>query len=239
MNYLNFHLLLDEHLDGALPPEAEAQCTQHAAVCAACAARRDAALQLQWALRGLPAAVADADFADRVLAAAAREHAPGSSTNAASRRGALRWQIPSALAASLALAIGIGAWNTRETLPEVRTGGDEPVRLVFRSASAVSDVTIELSLPEGVELAGFPGQRRLVWQSDLRAGENLLELPVRAHGRGGVVTATLNHGKERRAFSVRLVAAPAREAEPLTRAQSADAGPDLAARVPREAAWYA
>jgi hypothetical protein len=82
------------------------------------------------------------------------------------------------------------------------------VRLIFRSASALSDVTIELGLPEGVELAGFPGQRRLVWQSDLQAGANLLELPVLLHGAGGVVTATLNHGSERRQFSVRVVSAP-------------------------------
>jgi hypothetical protein len=79
------------------------------------------------------------------------------------------------------------------------------VRLIFRSASALDDVTIELVLPEGVELDGYPGQRRLVWQSDLRAGSNLLELPMLVHGDGGVLTATLNHGAERRQFSARVV----------------------------------
>jgi hypothetical protein len=128
------------------------------------------------------------------------------------------WATAGALAAILALALVL--WATRETLLEAEAeppvarvepaaaAGVQPVRLVFRSASALSNVTIELSLPAGVELAGYPGQRHLIWQSDLRAGANLLELPVLLHGPGGVVTATLNHGTERRQFSVRVVSVP-------------------------------
>jgi hypothetical protein len=110
-----------------------------------------------------------------------------------------------ALAASLLLATGM--WFGRQSLPEVMAVSDQPVRLVFRSEDALAGVTIELNLPEGVELSGYPGQRHLVWQSDIQAGPNLLELPVQVHGRGGVLTATLNLGSERREFSVRVVPA--------------------------------
>jgi hypothetical protein len=106
----------------------------------------------------------------------------------------------------------IGLWFSRETLPEVMAIANEPLRLVFRSEDALQGVTIEIELPEGVELAGYPGQRQLVWTSDIQAGPNLLELPVEVRGDGGVLTATLNHGAERRQFSVRVVStAPAME----------------------------
>jgi hypothetical protein len=80
----------------------------------------------------------------------------------------------------------------------------QPVRLVFRSPAALSGVTIVLALPEGVELSGFPGRRELSWRTDLQRGTNLLELPVRVSGPGGVLTARLNLGEDSRAFSVRV-----------------------------------
>jgi hypothetical protein len=203
MKCLNFRHLLDEHLDGSLDAETEARFLHHAAACAACDRLREDGLRLQWALGALPVPAPDAGFADRVLLAACREQAGG-----ARRATRSAWGWPGALAAGLALALGVGFWTPRETMPEV-VAGAEPLRLVFRSEGAVDGVTIELELPEGVELAGYPGQRSLVWQSDLVAGENLLELPVRATGAGGVVRATLNHDGERRQFAVRVVTAPA------------------------------
>ena len=130
------------------------------------------------------------------------------------------WVAAGAVAACFAVAIGL--WSARQSISSrtdslpvahvqpASMGGVQTVRLVFRSASALDDVTIELVLPEGVELDGYPGQRRLVWQSDLRAGSNLLELPMLVHGNGGVLTATLNHGAERRQFSARVVPADPR-----------------------------
>jgi hypothetical protein len=200
MNCLNFAMLLDEHLDGRLGADSEAQCREHLARCAACTARREEGLRLLEALRELPAATPDPDFADRVLSALASAQAP------VPARHVSRAAWPGALAAGLLLGIGVLSWRSAP-MPEVQAGGESPLRLVFRSESALQGVTIELQLPDGLELAGYPGERRLVWTSDLRAGENLLELPVNAAGDGGVLTATLNHGGERRAFSVRVVAA--------------------------------
>ena len=217
MNCTDFHLLLDDHLDGALDAEIEAELLEHAAACAACASRREFGGQLRQSLQALPVPAPAAGFAERVLTAARNTRPDGvAAARTGPQRGLPRWATAGALAASLALALGL--WATRENPPEAgppvarvqlaAAAGVQPVRLVFRSASALSNVTIELSLPEGVELAGYPDQRRLVWQSDLRAGANLLELPVLLRGPGGVVTATLNHGTERRRFSVRVVSVP-------------------------------
>jgi hypothetical protein len=223
MNCADFQLMLEDHLDGILDAEIERELLDHASACRRCAARREFALRLQAALQTLPVPPASAGFAERAFANA-RAAWPQAAAGRTAHHGFMRQVAVGALAASIALALGI--WITRQETPDPATqppvavvqpaaaGDVQPVRLVFRSASALRHVTIELGLPEGVELAGYPGQRHLVWQSNLQAGANLLELPVVVQGPGGVVTATLNHGTERRQFSVRVVstsgAAPAR-----------------------------
>lgn len=104
---------------------------------------------------------------------------------------------------------------TRESIRVVKVerGQTEPVKLVFRSPSALSGVTMELDLPAGIQLVGYPGRSRLSWQTNLLAGANVLELPVQVTGAGGVVTATVNLGGDRRSFSVLVQGAKAR-AEP-------------------------
>jgi hypothetical protein len=216
MNCADFQLLLEDHLDGILDAEIEAELLAHAGACRSCAARREFDLRLLAALRSLPVPPPSAGFAERVLGKS-RQTWPAAAATGSDKHSFVRQVAAGALAASVAVALGI--WAIREPAPEqaaeppvavvqpASAGGAQPVRLVFRSASALSNVTIELGLPEGVELAGYPGQRQLVWQSDLRAGANLLELPVVLHGPGGVVTATLNLGAERRQFSVRVVSA--------------------------------
>jgi len=52
-------------------------------------------------------------------------------------------------------------------------------------------------------LAGRPGLRELRWQADLQAGANSLELPVVVQrGEGGIVTASVSYGQDRRRFAV-------------------------------------
>jgi hypothetical protein len=215
-----FDVLLDDHLDASLDAETEADMLTHAAACTDCGALRSRERQLRRALRELPVPAPAPGYADRVLAAALAAHS--SVEPPARRRNALGlgfWGTGGALAAGLALAIGL--WSTREPVtaptevpsyvlpvahvPPPETRSVQPVRLLFRSASAVEDVTIEIDLPDGAELRGYPGQQRLTWTSDLTAGANLLELPIVLRGPGGVLTATLNLGAERRRFAVQLV----------------------------------
>ena len=42
-------------------------------------------------------------------------------------------------------------------VPPPETRSVQPVRLLFRSATALEDVTIEIDLPDGAELRGYPG----------------------------------------------------------------------------------
>ena len=162
--------------------------------------RHDRDLELQQRLRALPVPPPSADYVPRVLAAV--------------RRARVRAYAPAlgaALAASLALGIGIAVQLDRK--PEAQpapahtvtlaAGTMSPVRLRFRSPRALDGVTIRLQLPQGVELAGHPGRSELTWQTNLQAGANLLELPMISQGgEGGLLTASLGHGQDRRQFAV-------------------------------------
>lgn len=151
-------------------------------------------------LRDLPPPVMAADFPDRVFAAVRRARRPVYLRPA---------PLGFALAATLALGVGIGVWvdqSRRESAPQIVAVAPDavsPVRLVFRSPRTLPGVTIDLQLPDGVELAGHEGRSELRWQTDLAAGGNVLELPVIVRqGGGGVITASLSYGQDRRQFSV-------------------------------------
>ncbi|MDH5456162.1 MAG: hypothetical protein OEY37_08820, partial [Gammaproteobacteria bacterium] len=86
------------------------------------------------------------------------------------------------------------------TLEEPRT-----VNLMFASAAALDRATLTVTLPEGVELAGFPGQREIAWQTSLVEGKNYLPLKLVAlTPGGGVVLARLEHEERDRTFRLRI-----------------------------------
>jgi hypothetical protein len=94
-----------------------------------------------------------------------------------------------------------------DPIPGVTIAMAEPetVNLVFASAEALDDATLSLSLPAGVELAGFPGRREIRWQTSLRPGRNLLPLDlVAVMPGGGEVVATLSHDSRERTFRLRV-----------------------------------
>jgi len=167
--------------------------------------------RLRELLRRLPVPPPRPGFAARVFAALPRERrAPARAAQP------LAW----ALAASVAGAVGLGVWLGQGATPApapVATAGPEakavvlsagraaPVRLAFRSPRELTGVTIHLQMPVGVELEGHPGVQSLQWRTDFQAGANVLELPlVVRDGEGGILTATLDHGRSHKAFTVQV-----------------------------------
>jgi len=57
-------------------------------------------------------------------------------------------------------------------------GDMQVVRLVYDSGADRDAAQVSLSLPDNLELVGYPGTRDLTWSTRLRKGKNLLELPV-------------------------------------------------------------
>lgn len=159
-------------------------------------------------LRDYPAARPSADFFERALVRATHE---------GTRRQRNRWIMTgfgSAVAAGIVLWLAAGFFlNTPSveqpvaTIPGVAMTLEEPrtVNLVFASKTALDAATLTVILPDGIELAGFPGQREISWKTSLAEGRNLLPLELIALSpAGGEVLARLEHDNRKRTFRLRI-----------------------------------
>ena len=159
-------------------------------------------------LKDYPAPQADAGFYDRALVRAVHK---------GSRRQRNRWMLAgfgSAIAAGLAIWVITSMLMTTPQLPDAEPAipgvtiameQEHTVRLVFASAEALDSATLTVSLPEGIELAGFPGQREITWETSLQEGKNLLPLTLIAlTPAGGELLARLEHKDRNRTFRLRV-----------------------------------
>jgi hypothetical protein len=159
-------------------------------------------------LKDYPMATADAGFYDQALARATHE---------GSRRQRNRWVMTgfgSAIAAGLVLWLVSGVFLSTPNLPQpdasipgIAMTLEEPrtVNLVFASATPLDGATLTVTLPDGIELAGFPGQREIAWQTSLVEGKNFLPLELIAlTPAGGEVLARLEHDDRDRTFRLRI-----------------------------------
>ena len=164
--------------------------------------------EIQALLEAYPAPAPEPGFYDRALARA---------THVGSRRQRHRWLAAgfgSAIAAGLAIWVVTAALFPSDELPTavdavpgVTMALEEPrtVNLVFASATALETAMLTVSLPAGVEVAGFPGQREITWETSLAAGKNVLPLTLVAlTPAGGELLARLEHDSRSRTFRVRL-----------------------------------
>lgn len=159
-------------------------------------------------LKEYPAPDADPDFCDRALVRAVHK---------GSRRQRNRWMLTgfgSAIAAGLAIWAITAMLMTTPQLPDaapaipgvtIAMEQEHTVRLVFSSAQALESATLTVSLPDGIELAGFPGQREITWETSLKEGKNLLPLTLIAlTPAGGELLARLEHKDRNRTFRLRV-----------------------------------
>jgi len=114
-----------------------------------------------------------------------------------------------ALAASLVLGVALGVFlaTQREPVQTVALTIDRPetVRLMFNSAKPLKAATVSLALPENVELVGYGGRRELSWQTDLREGGNLMQLPLVVRGvTKDDLVASLSHGGSSKMFRLKI-----------------------------------
>ena len=155
-------------------------------------------------LKDYPVPEAQAGFYDQALVQAAHQ---------GTQRQRNRWLMTvfgSAIAAGLAIWVITAVLMTTPQVPGVDPAipgvtialeQEQTVRLVFASATALDTATLTVSLPEGIELAGFPGQREITWETSLQEGKNLLPLTLIAlTPAGGELLATLEHDDRNRTF---------------------------------------
>ena len=171
-----------------------------------CSTKRDQ--EVLALLKDYPMADASTGFYDQALARAPHE---------GTLRLRHRWVMTgfgTPLAAGLALWLIGGFFLTSPNLPEpdasipgVAMTLEEPrtINLMFASATAMEGATLTVTLPEGIELAGFPGQREIAWETSLVEGKNYLPLELIALTPvGGEVLARLEHDNRDRTFRLRI-----------------------------------
>jgi len=164
--------------------------------------------QLLDLLKDYPMQEATAGFYDQALIRAASE---------GTRRQRNRWVMTgfgSAIAAGIVLAFVSGAFFNTPAVPQIDSSipgvtmalaEPQTVNLVFASTEALDAATLTVSLPDGVELAGFPGQREISWETNLIVGKNLLPLKLIAlTPTGGEIFARLQHNNRDRTFRLRV-----------------------------------
>lgn len=211
MNCTDLKEKFDDYVDGTLASAEAEQLRQHARSCDACQQLIDREQKLRSALSEYAdssIAMPGDDFFDRALVTAARR--------GVKQQHKRSWMtgFGSAVAAGLAIWIISGVlFNAPEgvvvdpAMPTITMALEEPrtINLVFSSATVLDDATLTVLLPEGVELAGFEGQREITWVTSLKKGKNLLPLRLIATvATEGVLLATLKHGDDDRVFRLRV-----------------------------------
>ena len=164
--------------------------------------------EIQALLKDYPMPAADTGFYDQALVRATHE---------GTRRQRNKWLLTgfgAAIAATLAVWMIGGMLLTTPQLPDagssipgVTVALEEPrtVNLVFASATALDSATLTVTLPDGIELSGFPGQREITWETSLNEGRNLLPLTLIAlTPTGGELLARLEHDDRDRTFRLRV-----------------------------------
>jgi hypothetical protein len=84
--------------------------------------------------------------------------------------------------------------------------GIKEVRVAINTRREISDAILTLELPSGVEIAGYPNQRQLRWQTGLKNGRNHLTLPLRAYQAvaDGVLKARVDYDGRQQELTVIL-----------------------------------
>jgi hypothetical protein len=198
----------DDFVDETLGEGITALLEHHVAACDACQQLIERERKLRSSLTeygdsSMP--TPDASFFDDALINAG--------TRGIKQRNKQSWMtgFGSAVAAGLAIWLFSGAIidapMTESPIPTITMALEEPrtVNLVFSSVAALENATLTVSLPEGIEIAGFEGQREITWITDLKAGKNLLPLRLIAIlPTTGELLATLKHGEDDRTFRLRV-----------------------------------
>ncbi len=197
--------IFDEYLDEELDAEQADAVENHADTCDRCRRLLQERLQLRRDLAGLPLEGPSEGFFDAALDRAVRR---------TDERGK-PWfaRIGGAVAAAFAFLFITGVLvqpanlTSSSDIPEVTISMHEvtQVNLMFSSEVALHDARVSLQLPEGVQLAGFSGRDTLSWTTDLKEGNNILQLPLVGYlARSDTLVATLKHPSGSKTFELRV-----------------------------------
>ncbi|MBU0681875.1 MAG: zf-HC2 domain-containing protein [Proteobacteria bacterium] len=177
---------------------------RHLASCPACQEKFHQEKELLAALRSLPVPPPSKDFVNRTFAMARSRH----------QKIRAKQTIPywgGALAACLALWFMVVAPFSQISPPglpiqqaiKIQLNEQRLVQVVVDAPRDMLKADVVIDLPPQLELAGFPGQREIRWNTNLRKGKNLLNLPLIAKSEGIAELIThINHENKSKELSL-------------------------------------
>jgi hypothetical protein len=200
---------LDDYVDGLMDQAGEAKLAAHIESCFDCRQLLAREHRLHESLKdygesSMPQA--DAAFFDQALLKAAQQGA---------RRQRNRWVmtgVGGTIAAGLVLWMLGGMFLktpqvAEPVIPAIAMTLEEPrtFNLVFSTETALTNATMTVVLPPGLEVQGFAGQQEITWMTSLTEGKNVLPLTLIATSpHGGELMATLRHDGDDKTFRVKV-----------------------------------
>lgn len=202
----------DDYLDNQLPHALYEDMTSHLAVCPECQAMMRENRELLQGLRTLESPPPSPGFLKLAMENAVR---------AERQRLHKKWFFQyAAVAAMVCLVVLVSLKFSPWMAPNPNTGQSAPgvilslheskdVILLVQSARALDNATITINLPPQLMLANNPGLRQISWQADIKAGKNLIPLPLVATVAGLTkITAKIEHEDRVKAMSMQVEVVP-------------------------------
>lgn len=207
MNCQTVLTLLDAHSAGAVAGPLRAGVETHLNECASCRAELSRIQGLVRMLRSVQVPEPPLGLNRRLVQGAIVR---------SQRRG--QWRATGfAVAATLVVGIAIGFSLQTQPLPfaaqdqqvTLTAGIVDTVALDVRAPRAIENVRFVLNIPEGFDLAGHEGKRRIAWSGQLKPGVNRLKLRLKGQlGSAGMLAASVRYDGQVKSFKVMLQASP-------------------------------
>lgn len=204
MNCESFDANLDNFIDGYLSEQEREACADHARDCDGCNANLDKARAVLAGLHGLSVPAPQQGLLEELITGAALKN----ESTTGQRR--IAYALAAGIIVSVCVALYFNNFASRHnTLDSVELAIAQPkqVHLLIDAAYTMSNVAVAVSLPENVEIAGFPGKSQLTWFTNLKAGKNRLTIPLIANAlldNSATVIAVISHENKSRQYTIRL-----------------------------------
>ncbi|MDH5766644.1 MAG: zf-HC2 domain-containing protein [Gammaproteobacteria bacterium] len=204
MNCSETRVRLDDYYDDELSVLEFRAVNEHLASCDECKHELQAVDALRQALRDMPVAEVDDEFENRIFGEVRKHYSGASSSRFAAG-------FMTAMAAGLALWFATSIFIPQLPVDDasqvvmVALNDAYEVRLKFDAPVDLEQVTLSIDLPDNIELEGYADRKELTWQTQLKQGQNILALPLKAVAIGeGELVAQLFYGDKSRSFRVIL-----------------------------------
>lgn len=194
---------VDEYLDQQMPGNEQQLIDDHISQCDSCKQFYADARRVKQMLNDLPVEQPAPGFEQRLFAAVKRQYPKPAQHH-------FKAGFATAVAASLAIWFAASVFvpdTGQPTLDVVSIGLAETrdLKLVFTSVEDIQQASMQIELPDNIELLGYPGQKMLAWKTRLDKGQNVLTLPVQALGKvQGELVATVDYGDKQKTYRLLL-----------------------------------